>query len=298
MLPDLLLLKRLMPYIFLAPVVLGLKPPVPNPAISLSPSLLPSGFSNPSLSLASLPTPSNTSSTVSSLRVPNLFAKRPRIKCDSSRYGPISSPESCWDAWRDIPDTTDEVLTFGLRVWGFFEVQLPQRFLSCKLDICADILCRSLLASLLLTKGTFDIIIVDGLCSIDITPTHREIHDTASWAEVSAVTAELLDYCVIDRQGSGRSIGGTIGHWGSKGRLLATVRSYEPDVTCDPSRRPYNDDGACAKVIDIMSVNSQSIWFTRSRVPDSGRQIVMPTGGEIYSDRMLRFPKKKLPFPF
>lgn len=52
------------------------------------------------------------------------------IQCLRGRYGTIDNPESCLKAFHDIPTDSKERYTFGLRSLGFFEVQLPHRFLS------------------------------------------------------------------------------------------------------------------------------------------------------------------------
>ena len=54
----------------------------------------------------------------------------PRVVCFGARYGYFDNPDSCARALESIPSTGSEVLSFGERSLGNFEVLLPQRFLS------------------------------------------------------------------------------------------------------------------------------------------------------------------------
>ena len=51
-------------------------------------------------------------------------------QCIGARFGFIENKGSCFDALRSIPTDPTTRLFFGDRNFGFFEVQLPHRFLS------------------------------------------------------------------------------------------------------------------------------------------------------------------------
>lgn len=83
---------------------------------------------------AATPTvPSNSSWSTISKNNSNLLAPRPTAACDGDRFGHNVDVISCDIALDIIPPTEHETL-FGKRGMGRFEVSLPYRFMSRKLE--------------------------------------------------------------------------------------------------------------------------------------------------------------------
>ena len=53
------------------------------------------------------------------------------IQCDPAKYGDNLIYDSCFDAYRQIPRSV-QLISFGSRVMGNWDVHFPLRFLSCK----------------------------------------------------------------------------------------------------------------------------------------------------------------------
>lgn len=72
---------------------------------------------------------------------------------------------------------------------------------------------------------------------------------------------------------------------GQSGALAIVVRSYVPDITCDP-RTLFAEGGKCAKVVDAMFTAAQAMTFTRRKSSSrpGARQTVLPVGGRVFSE--------------
>ena len=56
----------------------------------------------------------------------------PPIHCDGSRFGINLKVDSCIEALKHLPKASGtDLLTFGYRQWGNYDVVVPNRFLSC-----------------------------------------------------------------------------------------------------------------------------------------------------------------------
>ena len=64
------------------------------------------------------------------------------------------------------------------------------------------------------------------------------------------------------------------------------MRSYDPVVACDSRRQNFNDKGACKQLLNTLPADNASTWFTRFKSPDPKPQVVLPTGGAVFRDRM------------
>ena len=72
---------------------------------------------------------------------------------------------------------------------------------------------------------------------------------------------------------------------GDNGGLNVIVRSYSPDVECDPEDH-FSDRGRCSAALDAILVNPQQAQFARN--PTSTRrglpQAVIPDGGSHFTE--------------
>ena len=119
---------------------------LPPPPTLLQPSALPTPSTLPNIPLYSPPlntTNTNTTDTTSALLFDISFLTKntddagsdgssaARAKCNGDMLGTGLNVDSCWDALTQI-EADDTGISFGRRSTGFWDVQLPRRFLSCK----------------------------------------------------------------------------------------------------------------------------------------------------------------------
>ena len=157
----------------------------------------------------------------------SLLAKPP--ECRGPRYGYNLEPQSCENAWRNIPTDSETILSFGSRSLGTYDVPLPHRFLS-----------------------------EDGLCAVDVSGGKRGGFNVehATWLEISQSAGLLVETCVSFRTRTGiqKRLGGIIIGVGTLENLVVTVESYEPHVFCLDTPN-FNDDSRCSAVVDTIPVS-------------------------------------------
>ena len=127
---NLLANRQILRCIFLIHALLGLQLVSPGRLVNLTLPNDASDLSSASMALLTQPRSNDTKPFSQSLNFTAL-----QLACNARLYGIISNPESCVEAWLDIPKTSDQLFTFGSRILGSFEVPLPQRFLGCKIAI-------------------------------------------------------------------------------------------------------------------------------------------------------------------
>jgi len=147
-----------------------------------SPSLiaLPYSATNPTSNL-SLPSASQ-----------NLSAA-PLIRCDRNLYKQDLVRTSCTDALSYIPTDT-EILSFGDRGEGIFDIRLPYRWISCGFSISI----LHILRTLALTEGA-----ADGRCIFQIVKNRHVPAGYANTSEFKTAALMLQDTCLGSEVGSG-----------------------------------------------------------------------------------------------
>ena len=99
----------------------------PNAALSL-----PANIPN-SLRLPSGPLLAPTNSSASQAPLPPLPSglSTPRLQCDAIKYGHDLSYDSCYNAYKQIPNQINSI-SFGPRTQGNWDIHLPYRVYSCR----------------------------------------------------------------------------------------------------------------------------------------------------------------------
>lgn len=120
--------------------------------------------------------------------------------CNGNLLGFDMNRYSCLQAWSTIPINFQQ-LTFGDRLNGTFDVQLPRRF-----------------------SGP------DGTCVIDVFHKDGVISDMASYSQISRAAERLYGDCVAS--GGQRTQGGWIRDIGQSANLVVVLSLYEPAVAC------------------------------------------------------------------
>lgn len=69
---------------------------------------------------------------------------------------------------------------------------------------------------------------------------------------------------------------------GLSGRLIISVKSYEPNVSCYPDMA-FNDNGACRSVLDTIPA-APNRWNFTNGPPFGSTKVMVPDKGRVYTE--------------
>ncbi|KAL8865730.1 MAG: hypothetical protein Q9174_006729, partial [Haloplaca sp. 1 TL-2023] len=156
----------------------------------------------------------------------------PQLYCNGKLYGRNLNRTSCLQI-NSVMSSYELPRTFGERGTGYYEANLPFRYLSR-----------------------------DGLCAIDISHTEGVDSDEVAPAEFKKAAKYIIDVCITGSPNEGGLVTGL----GKNGHLSMRVVPYKPTVECGPegSAPPWM---TCRDIVDAMPANNKRQVFGPEQDP-------------------------------